>query len=71
MQGTHRDEVKKCATYYMGVISQKQFCIENSVPCWSFLVCELQEPFYSTPMSFISINVMVWAQCQILNYMAT
>ena len=37
----------------------------------SFLVCKPQGPFYSTSMNVISISVMVWAQCQILNWTAT
>ena len=44
------------------VICQKYFCIES---CWSFLVYDLQGPFYTTPMNFVYISVMVWAQCQL------
>ena len=51
--------------------SQKRFCIENNVTCWSFLMCELQGPVYTTFLNFIDISVMVWVQCQILNYTAT
>ena len=41
-----------------------KFFIQNSATCWSFLVCELQGPFYSTSMNCISISVMVRAQGQ-------
>ena len=59
--------VQQCATYYVRILGKKRFCIENSASCWSFLVCELQGPVCTTPMNFISISVMVWVQCQILN----
>ena len=69
--GTRRYSVQQCATYYVGFMGQKGFCIKNTTTCWSFLVCELQGPFCCTSLNFISISVMVWGQCQILNYMTT
>ena len=37
------------------------------VPPTGHFWCESQGPFYRTSLNFISITVMVWAQCQILN----
>ena len=51
--------------YYVGVMGQKHFCIENSTTWWSFLAWVLEGPFYTTPLNLISISVMVWAQGQI------
>ena len=39
--------------------------LPREASCLSYLVCELQGPFYSTPINLISISIMVWAVCQI------
>ena len=54
IQRTHKYKVSQCATYCVGFISQKHFCVDNSATCWSFLVCELQGPIFTTPINFIS-----------------
>ena len=67
IQRARQCNVSHCATHYVWVMGQNCFWVDNSITCLSFLVRELQGPVFTTPIFFISIRVMVWAQCQVLN----